>query len=125
MLKSLFDLHRKERVPTLLMSAYFFLVITVFWILKPIKKSLFLGYYADRKLDATFGLFHNEGLLLAGPQAELFAKVLNMMVAALAAALFVSLARRFRRQWLTYVFGGVFCLCFFVLQRFIDQPTAL
>jgi len=125
MLKSLFDLHRKERVPTLLMSAYFFLVITIFWILKPIKKSLFLGYYANRKLDATLGIFDSDALLLAGPQAELFAKVLNMIVAALAATLFVFLAKRFRREWLSYVFGSVFCLCFFVLQRFIDQPSAL
>jgi AAA family ATP:ADP antiporter len=121
-IKALFNLHRHERAPTLLMSAYFFLVITIFWILKPIKKSLFLSFYAERGFDPSFGLLAHAGQL-DGPQAELFAKVINMMVAGLATALFVSLAKRFRRQSLTYVFGGVFCLGFCSLRAVIDTPT--
>ena len=35
----------EERLQTALMFAYFFLVITSFWILKPIKKGLFISYY--------------------------------------------------------------------------------
>jgi hypothetical protein len=86
-LKTLFDLHRTERAPTLLMSLYFFFVITVFWILKPLKKSLFLRFYSDLRFDPSFGLIEGEAILLDGPQAELFAKVLNMIVAGLATAL--------------------------------------
>jgi AAA family ATP:ADP antiporter len=121
-IKPLFDLRRHERAPTLLMSAYFFFVITIFWILKPIKKSLFLRFYAERGFDPGLGLWHGAGLLDA-PQAELFAKVLNMIVAGLATALFVFLAKRFRRQALSYVFGSVFCLCFLALSRLIDAPS--
>ena len=124
-IKPLFDLHRNERAPTLLMSAYFFFVITIFWILKPIKKSLFLRFYAGRGFDPSFGTWTDGAVSLDGPQAELFAKVLNMIVAGLATALFVFLAQRFRRQWLSYVFGGVFCLCFVALQRVIDAPSEL
>jgi ATP:ADP antiporter, AAA family len=121
-IKPFFDLRPHERAPTLLMSAYFFLVITIFWILKPIKKSLFLGFYAERGFDPGLGLWH--GLApLDGPQAELFAKVLNMIVAGLATALFVSLAKRFRRQSLSYVLGAVFSLCFLSLRQVIDAPT--
>lgn len=121
-IKPLFDLHRHERAPTLLMSAYFFFIITIFWILKPIKKSLFLRFYTDRSFDPSFGLWPGAGSL-DGPQAELFAKVLNMIVAGLATALFVFLAKRFRRQSLSYVFGGVFCLCFLALRSVIDAPS--
>jgi AAA family ATP:ADP antiporter len=124
-LKTLFDLHRSERAPTLLMSLYFFFVITIFWILKPLKKSLFLRFYANLRFDPSFGLIDSEAILLDGPQAELFAKVLNMIVAGLATALFVVLARRFRRQALTYVVSAVFCLGFLLLQRFIDTPSTL
>jgi AAA family ATP:ADP antiporter len=124
-LKTLFDLHRTERAPTLLMSLYFFFVITVFWILKPLKKSLFLRFYSDLRFDPSFGLIEGEAILLDGPQAELFAKVLNMIVAGLATALFVVLARRFRRQALSYVVCVFFCLGFLLLNRFIDAPSAL
>jgi AAA family ATP:ADP antiporter len=123
-LKALFNLDPKERAPTLLMSAYFFCIITVFWILKPIKKSLFLRFYAERRFDPSFGLWESGGLLLDGPQAELFAKVLNMIVAALATALFVALAKRFRREGLAYIFGVLCCLAFLALGHFIDQPSA-
>ena len=61
-----------------LMFTYFFLVITSFWVLKPIKKTLFLSYYADQSLSLL-------GWELAGPDAELIAKVVNMFVAAVAA----------------------------------------
>ena len=37
---------KREELPlALLMFGYFFLVITCFWILKPIKKGLFIQYY--------------------------------------------------------------------------------
>ena len=53
-----------------LMFSYFFLVITVFWILKPIKKGLFVGYYKSA------GGLDLIGWHLDAAQAELIAKVL-------------------------------------------------
>ena len=44
-LKAIFDVKREELPMAILMGLYFFLVITSFWILKPIKKSIFIGYY--------------------------------------------------------------------------------
>jgi AAA family ATP:ADP antiporter len=119
-LKSLFELRDGELVPTLLMSAYFFLVITTFWMLKPIKKSVFLSFYRGRSLELAAGPFH---VTLDGPQAELMAKVGNMIVAALAALLFVALTKRYRREWLTYVFGGLFVVGFGLCTRLVDAPS--
>ena len=82
-LKQIMDIRRDELPQSLLMSFYFFLVITAFWILKPLKKGLFVGFYDQ----SAFNLF---GWSLDAAQAELIAKVLNMFVAFFAAAAFVS-----------------------------------
>ena len=118
-LKAIFDVKREELPMAILMGLYFFLVITSFWILKPIKKSIFIGYY-----EAQNGL----NLLswhLAGPQAELLAKVLNMVVAAVAVTIFTILARRFVRQQLTTIFSIFFVACYliysFLLPSNLDQ----
>jgi AAA family ATP:ADP antiporter len=100
-LKAIFDIRKSELPLALLMFSYFFLVITSFWILKPIKKSLFIQFYEK----AGFDLF---AWHLSGPQAELLAKVLNMVVAFVAVAVFTWLARHFRRQQLTFIFTGFF-----------------
>ncbi len=99
--KDLFDIHPGERALAGLMSVYFFLVITSFWILKPIKKSIFILYYDQTGFD----LFSWH---LNAAQAELLAKVLNMGVAFGAVVVFSALASRLRRQHLTYVFTGFF-----------------
>lgn len=124
--KALFDLRRGELAPTLLMSSYFFLVITCFWILKPIKKSLFLEFYKPGlalDVPAWVPLLPSR-LSFTGAEAELGAKVLNMVVAALAALAFVSIARRFRRERLTYVFCGLTMLAFVAFTWVIDTPSA-
>jgi hypothetical protein len=93
------SLQQKEELSfSLLMAGYFFLVITSFWILKPIKKSEFIAYYKE------IGAFNLFGWQMLGSQAELLAKVLNMVVAAAAVAVFTLLCRKFVRQQLTYVF---------------------
>jgi ATP:ADP antiporter, AAA family len=121
-IKALFELRAGELVPTLLMSAYFFLVITTFWMLKPIKKSAFLGFYRGRTLELSLGSLSTS---LDGPQAELMAKVLNMIVAGLATMLFVALAQRYRRQWLSYLFGSLFVVGFAGFTRIVDAPSEL
>src|SRR4030095_8224498 len=98
---------RKEELPfSLLMGFYFFLVITSFWVLKPIKKALFIDFYKESGFD----LF---GWHLLGSQAELLAKILNMVVAAVAVAVFTLVSRKFRRQYVTYVFCAFFIVCYF------------
>ncbi len=84
-----------------LMFAYFFLVITAFWILKPIKKGLFIDYY-----DVGGHVFSLLGWQLTAPQAELIAKIGNMVVVFFAVLVFSRLADRLRRQQLTYVFAA-------------------
>ena len=104
----------EERLQTALMFSYFFLVITTFWILKPIKKGLFISYY---KGAGGFGLL---GWQLDAAQAELLAKVLNMVVAAVAVAVFTLLARSFRRQQLTCILSAFFILCFFAYSFLLE-----
>lgn len=99
-LRGFLDLKKRELPLAALMFGYFFAVITTFWILKPIKKAAFIGYY---KANGGFDLF---GDALTGSQAELIAKVLNMVVAFAAVVVFSALARRLHRQRLTYVFAG-------------------
>lgn len=73
------------------MFGYFFLTIVVFWILKPIKKALFLGYYDELGM-------HLAGSHLDAAQVELVAKLLNIAVAAGAVALFAWLSQRLVRE---------------------------
>ncbi len=93
---------RREEWPfALCMFANIFLVIATFWILKPLKKALFIQQYDQG------------GVLLLGrhfaaAEAELLAKVLNMAVAAVAVTVFTWLARRLRRERLTAALMGFF-----------------
>lgn len=115
--KTIFAIRREELPTALLMAGYFFLVITSFWILKPIKKSLFIGYYHASGQDGLELL----GRTLGGSQAELLAKLLNMVVAAVAMIVFTWLARRFVRQQLTTIFSAFFALCYLAFIPFIPR----
>ena len=117
-LKAVFDIRRSELPTALLMFSYFFLVITSFWILKPIKKSIFIQFYEK----AGFDIF---AWHLSGPQAELLAKVLNMVVALAAVAVFTWLARRFRRQQLTFIFTGFFLASYVAYAFVIERPQSV
>ncbi|MFQ5825316.1 MAG: NTP/NDP exchange transporter [bacterium] len=115
-LKAIFDIKKDELPFTILMSLYFFLVITSFWILKPIKKAIFIQYYDQIGFD----LFNWHML---ASQAELLAKVLNMIVAYAAVVVFSLLVRRFARQQLTYVFSLFFIFSYIIYSQFINSPT--
>lgn len=96
---------REEWPFALLMFSYILLVISTFWILKPLKKGLFIQFYDQRSLDLA-------GRHFAAAEAELLAKVLNMVVAFVAVAVFTWLARRLRRERLT----AVLMTCFVVAE---------
>jgi AAA family ATP:ADP antiporter len=106
---------REEWPFALLMFTYVFLVIGTFWILKPLKKGLFIEHY-----DAS-------GFVLAGrhfgaAEAELLAKVLNMGVAIVAVAVFTWLARRFRRERLTAILMGFFIAADLAYAQLVAAP---
>ena len=114
--KQLMDIRREEMPQVLLMFSYFFLVITSFWILKPLKKSIFVQFYRDTG-------FHMWGLSLDAAQAELIAKVANMFVALAAATAFAYLSQWFRRQRLTYVFSAFILACYLYFIWAIGEPS--
>jgi AAA family ATP:ADP antiporter len=113
--KAIMNIQRDELPLALLMFAYFFLVITSFWVLKPLKKASFIQYYDQ----SGFNLF---AWHLTASQAELIAKVLNMVVAFGAVALFTWLCRRFRRQQLTYIFSIGFMVGYAIYSFLITSP---
>lgn len=117
-LRAILDVHRDELPLALLMFTYFFLVITSFWILKPIKKALFIQYYDQ-------GGFTLLTWTMKAAQAELLAKVLNMVVAFVAVAVFTWLARRYVRQQLTFIFTAFFLASYLAYIPLIGQPADL
>lgn len=114
-IRALFDVRPDERRIAAAMSTYFFLVITSFWILKPLKKTLFIGHYADSGFDAF-------GKTFSAPDAELLAKVMNMFVAAAAAWVFAVLSRRLRRERLTFVFTLFFIAAYGLFAAALSAP---
>lgn len=114
-LRAVMNIRRDELPLALLMFSYFFLVITSFWILKPIKKTLFIGFYQASGCDLL-------GWHLQASQAELIAKVLNMLVAFLAVTVFSYLSRRLQRQQLTITFSLFFMLCYALYSFIIGAP---
>lgn len=118
-LQPFLDLRRRELPFAFSMFAYFFLVIASFWILKPLKKSLFIRYY-DR-----IGGFDFLVWTMRGSQAELLAKVLNMFVAAGAVAVFSLLSHRFRRERMAFVVTLFFMAGYVVYAFAIPSPGPL
>ncbi len=113
--RSIQDIRRDELPMALLMFFYFFLVITSFWILKPIKKGLFIEFYETSGFDLF--AWH-----LEASQAELIAKVMNMVIAFIAVTVFTLLARKLRRHQLTYVFSGFFIAGYLAYSLILDKP---
>ena len=62
------------------------------------------------------------GWHLNPPQAELLAKVLNMVVAIAAVTVFTLLARSFRREQLTYIFSVFFIAAYVLYSFFLADP---
>ena len=109
------DIRRDELPLAIFMFSYFFLVITSFWILKPIKKGLFIEFYDETGFDLL-------GVTFSAPQAELLAKVLNMLVAFAAVVIFTRLSRQLRRQQLTFVFAVFFIASYLLFGQWLQMP---
>lgn len=114
--KQIVDIRPSELPQALLMAGYFFLVITTFWILKPLKKTQFVEFYDTSGFELLSWTF-------SAAQAEQLAKVLNMVVALFAAMAFAALSRRFRREKLTYVFCAFLVVCFAAFTPLFDAPA--
>lgn len=102
----------------MLAFVHFFLVILSFWILKPLKKGLFIQHYDG--VGLALG-----PLQLGAAQAELLAKVLNMAVALVAALVFSWLVSRVRPRHLTSVLAAFFVAGMAVFASAIVEPSTL
>ncbi len=104
---------------TAVMFLYINLVLTIFWILKPLKKSLFIGQYDG---DSTFKLGSWEML---GSGAELLAKGMNLIIAFLIVLFLTLVTRLAKRQVLTYTCMGLVIGMTFFFSLQINQPTEM
>lgn len=97
-----FDFRKGELSVVLLFFSFFFLVIAIFQLLKPLKNGLFIENY--------------------GADIELYAKLANILVAALGVTLFTMLYDRLSRRHLIYVLCGFFVAIFVSLTYFLQNP---
>jgi len=116
--KEFFDIRTGEWPKAISLSLYFFLVIAVFWILKPMKRGILLNYFGDQPINIA-------GWVLSGAQAEQLGKTLNMVIAFGVVAVFTWLVRRMARHHLILLFCGVFGLIFAFFGVFIDRLQLL
>jgi ATP:ADP antiporter, AAA family len=117
--RALWSIRREDGPAAASMSACFFAIIAVFWILKPLKKGLFIERYDA----AGFAIldFH-----LRAAQAELLAKVLNAAAAFLAMWLLASLSRRLDRSRLVSALAAALaaaCAAFALALEQASGPT--
>ena len=105
--KRFFDIEKEEWPRALGLALFFFLVIAVFWVLKPIKSGLFLSYFSRHPVELL-------GWTFTGAQAEQLARVLNMVVAYAVVVGFTMVANSCTRRRLILffcmAFGGLFLL---------------
>ena len=102
--RALWGVRREEAPAAAAMSACFFVVIAVFWILKPLKKALFIERYDAAGFDLLE--WH-----LRASQAELLAKILNTAAAFLAMWLLSALSRRLDRSRLVTALAAGLAAC--------------
>ncbi|MCW9708998.1 NTP/NDP exchange transporter [Fodinibius salsisoli] len=115
--KQFFDIRKREWPTVLLMSTFFFMVIGTFWILKPMKRGLLVGYYQNAPLQFL-------GTTFAGAEVEQLAKVLNMVVVYGMVVLFTVLARKFSRQKMNVTLCLLFAALFILFANLMYSPTA-
>ena len=95
-----FDIRRQEWPTALGLSFFFFLVIAVFWVLKPIKRGALIGFYADDPLQLL-------GVTFSGAEAEQIGKTLNMLVVYVLVVAYTWLVHRTTRLQVIVLLCGV------------------
>lgn len=116
--KEFFDVRPGEWPKALSLSLYFFLVIAVFWVLKPMKRGLVISYFGEHPINIA-------GWVMSGAQAEQLGKVLNMIVAFAVVGLFTWLVRRYARHYLILIFCGIFGALFLFFGSVIGHIESL
>ena len=101
-IRKFFDFRSHELSVALLLFTFFFLVIAVFQILKPLKNGLFIEKY--------------------GADLELYAKLGNIVVAAVAVAVFSFLYNKMRRHHLIYALSLFFIAAFVLFIYALAEP---
>lgn len=114
----LFSISRRDRLFSLYMFASFFLIVTTYWILKPLKKAMFIGYH---KLHVLSFL----GRDIDAAQVELLAKEMNIVVAFFAMIAYTLLARRYKREHYTLLVSSFFVVCLALFYVLLDSASAL
>ncbi|MEC7882364.1 MAG: hypothetical protein VYB35_05595 [Verrucomicrobiota bacterium] len=102
---------------TATMFIYINLVLTIFWILKPLKKTLFIQQY-DGENPFKLGPFE-----MLGSGAELLAKGANMFIAFLIVIFLTLVTRYAKRQALTYSCMGLIILMTIYFAAKINNPS--
>lgn len=101
-LRHLLDFRREEIPVVTLLFSFFFSAIAVFQILKPLKNGLFIEHF--------------------GADRELYAKLLNIVAAAVAMVVFSWLYNRLPRERLIYTLCGFFIAAFLWLRFALATP---
>ncbi|MBN2343350.1 MAG: MFS transporter [Deltaproteobacteria bacterium] len=99
------------------MSLQFFFIIGVFWILKPLKKALFIQQYDSQP----FTFFHWS---MSAAQTELLAKNMNLLAAFAAMVFFIALAKRFTRHVLLTIASVLSIAGAVILSIWLQTETA-
>jgi len=103
-LRIIFDIKKEEFSAAGLLFLFFFLVIAVFQSLYPLKKGLFVEEF--------------------GADIELYAKLANIVVAAIGVIVFTSLYNRLSRQRMIHVICLFFVTCFVLLAISLGEPDS-
>jgi len=104
-IREIFDFKKQELPVVALLFLFSFMVIAVFQMLYPLKKGLFIEHY--------------------GADLELYAKLANILVAALGVIVFTLLYNKMPRQRVIYIFCVFFIISFLVLTNLITEPKPL
>jgi len=102
-IKAIFDFKKEEIPIAILMFFFFFIVIIVFQILRPLKT----GYVVE----------------IYGAEPELYMRLLNIAVAAIAVVVFTFLYNKLPRRRLMYIFCLFFAVSFIALRFLLVKPT--
>ena len=110
----LLTIPRRDRLFSLYMFSSFFLVITTYWILKSLKKAMFISYH---KLHVFSFLGHT----IDAAQAELLAKEMNIVIAFIAMIAYTLLARKFKREHYTQYISSFFVVCLILFYPLVNS----